>query len=80
MLPVLISGRSVNSITLPSFSNLAVSAAYTVMQEGSVVERGSHHDLMQLRGLYSEMWNRQAESSRQGLSASPSAESLVSKA
>jgi len=49
-------------------------------QEGRVVEVGSHSELMQLKGgsgLYAEMWNRQAESSRQGMSAAPSQQSLA---
>ena len=31
------------------------------MQEGDIVERGTHSQLVQLGGLYAEMWTRQAE-------------------
>ena len=47
-------------------------------QEGRVAEVGSHPELIQQNGLYAEMWNRQVESTRQGMSAAPSARSLVS--
>jgi hypothetical protein len=30
-------------------------------QEGEVVERGSHPELIEMRGLYAEMWERQQE-------------------
>ncbi len=43
------------------------------LQEGEVVERGSHAQLVALRGLYAEMWARQAEAARAG---NASAESL----
>ncbi|KAK9915875.1 hypothetical protein WJX75_005561 [Coccomyxa subellipsoidea] len=32
-----------------------------VMKEGDIVERGSHSQLVQLGGLYAEMWTRQVE-------------------
>ena len=47
------------------------------LQEGSVVKSGKHSDLMQDSGVYAQMWNRQAESSKQGMSANPSAQSLA---
>lgn len=31
-----------------------------VLQEGEVVEEGTHDDLMKLRGLYYSMWQQQA--------------------
>jgi ABC transporter ATM len=31
-----------------------------VLQEGQVVEQGTHDELMRLRGLYYSMWQRQA--------------------
>ena len=51
---------------------------FLVAQEGRVVEVGSHPELIQQNGLYAEMWTRQVESTRQGMSAPPSAHSLVS--
>ena len=30
-----------------------------VLREGRVVERGHHHDLMQMRGYYRRMWDMQ---------------------
>lgn len=38
-----------------------------VMEEGSVVERGTHDELMRLRGVYHEMVVRQAESSAESV-------------
>ncbi|CAL8467522.1 g7060 [Coccomyxa elongata] len=32
-----------------------------VMKEGDIVERGTHQQLVQMGGLYAEMWTRQAE-------------------
>ena len=32
-----------------------------VFDEGSIVEQGSHEQLMQKGGLYSELWNAQAQ-------------------
>ncbi len=32
-----------------------------VMQAGSIVERGSHHDLLAKQGKYAEMWSQQAK-------------------
>jgi ATP-binding cassette subfamily B (MDR/TAP) protein 7 len=31
-----------------------------VLQEGEVVEQGTHDELMKLRGLYYSMWQQQA--------------------
>lgn len=31
------------------------------LQEGDIVERGTHQQLVQMGGLYAEMWTRQAE-------------------
>ena len=36
------------------------------LQEGEVVERGTHAALVAQRGLYAEMWARQAEAARDG--------------
>lgn len=44
------------------------------LQEGEVWERGSHAELVAQRGLYAEMWARQAEAARAG---NASAESLA---
>ena len=40
------------------------------LQEGEVVERGTHAELVAHRGLYAEMWARQAEATRAGDRAS----------
>jgi ABC-type multidrug transport system fused ATPase/permease subunit len=40
-----------------------------VMRAGSVVERGSHHDLVQMRGLYRRMWDLQNQELAGDLSA-----------
>ena len=32
-----------------------------VLDEGRIVERGAHHDLLRQDGLYASMWNRQRE-------------------
>ena len=32
-----------------------------VLDQGSIVERGSHHELLARSGLYASMWNRQRE-------------------
>lgn len=53
-------GRNVR----PSWCRVDGSAS---LQEGSVVEAGNHSELMVREGLYSEMWTRQAESSRQAM-------------
>ena len=39
------------------------------VQEGEVVERGTHAELVAQRGLYAEMWARQAEAARAGNSS-----------
>jgi ABC-type transport system involved in cytochrome bd biosynthesis fused ATPase/permease subunit len=33
-----------------------------VFQEGEIVERGSHDDLLSRGGVYSSMWNQQQQS------------------
>ena len=50
-----------------------------LMQEGEVVELGSHPELIALDGLYHEMWGRQIESSKQALSENASSLSLLSQ-
>lgn len=47
------------------------------MQEGTVVETGSHPELIQKGGLYSEMWSRQKDAARIGKSASTASMSSV---
>jgi ATP-binding cassette subfamily B protein len=32
-----------------------------VFDEGKIIEQGSHDQLMEARGLYSELWNAQAQ-------------------
>jgi ATP-binding cassette subfamily B protein len=32
-----------------------------VLDQGTIVERGSHHELLARDGLYASMWNRQRE-------------------
>jgi len=32
-----------------------------VLDQGRIVERGAHHDLLRHDGLYASMWNRQRE-------------------
>ena len=36
-----------------------------VLDNGRIAERGSHRQLLVKRGLYSEMWKRQAEDQRE---------------
>ncbi len=43
-------------INLPGFGKVA-----SGLQEGDIVERGTHQQLVQMGGLYAEMWTRQAE-------------------
>ena len=42
-----------------------------VLDEGVIVERGTHHELLRKGGLYASMWNRQreAEEAREKLAA-----------
>jgi ATP-binding cassette subfamily B protein len=40
-----------------------------VLEAGKVVERGSHAALLRKRGLYAEMWSRQAQEREQALAA-----------
>lgn len=40
----------------------AAAASLIVLQNGQVVEQGSHRELLEARGLYSELWARQAVS------------------
>jgi len=37
-----------------------------VLKEGTIVERGTHTELLRLGGEYAEMWNQQLESNRAG--------------
>ena len=37
-----------------------------VMHDGKIVERGTHPELLRLRGRYSSMWERQTQAARTG--------------
>lgn len=47
------------------------------VQEGTVVETGSHPELIHKGGLYSEMWSRQKDAAKIGRSASSASMSSV---
>ena len=32
-----------------------------VLKEGEIIERGKHDELLELRGLYKELWDQQAQ-------------------
>ena len=51
-------GRSVITIA-HRLSTIADADQILVMEEGRVVERGSHDDLLELGGVYAAMWQRQ---------------------
>ena len=40
-----------------------------VLEAGRIVEQGNHADLLRARGLYAEMWNRQASEREEALAA-----------
>jgi len=42
-----------------------------VLEAGRIVERGSHHELLALKGLYAMMWQRQQEAQQAGAVAEP---------
>jgi ATP-binding cassette subfamily B protein len=52
-------GRSVVLIS-HRFSSVQVADAIYVLREGRIVERGTHHQLIALDGLYAELFNFQA--------------------
>jgi ATP-binding cassette, subfamily B, heavy metal transporter len=52
-------GRSVITIA-HRLSTIADADQILVLDEGRVVERGSHDELLDLGGVYAAMWQRQA--------------------
>ncbi|EFX62242.1 hypothetical protein DAPPUDRAFT_68106, partial [Daphnia pulex] len=50
-------------------STIANADQIIVLQEGSIAERGSHEELLALKGVYAEMWNNQI--SNEGDSTAP---------
>jgi len=41
-------------------STIAAMARLVIMDKGRIVEQGSHSELIELGGLYSELWKRQS--------------------
>jgi ABC-type multidrug transport system fused ATPase/permease subunit len=39
-----------------------------MLENGEIIEQGSHHELMELDGKYAEMFNKQAEKYRMAVS------------
>jgi ATP-binding cassette subfamily B protein len=53
------SGLSMLSVA-HRFSSIRVANQIVVLEQGLLVERGTHAELMALDGLYAEIWRRQA--------------------
>ncbi|MEO9601462.1 ABC transporter ATP-binding protein/permease [Parasphingorhabdus sp.] len=60
-----ISERRTTLIIAHRLSTITHADEIIVLNEGSVAERGSHQQLLAKRGLYAEMWTRQAEDQRE---------------
>jgi ATP-binding cassette subfamily B multidrug efflux pump len=41
-------------------STIAAMDRLVVMDEGRIIEQGSHHELLQRGGLYADLWTRQS--------------------
>ncbi|PSC71777.1 ATP-binding cassette sub-family B member mitochondrial [Micractinium conductrix] len=54
--------------------------AIIVLNEGEIIERGTHTELTELGGLYAEMWRRQQETAAQGAPSSAAASRAASRA
>ncbi|WP_331255217.1 ABC transporter ATP-binding protein/permease [Candidatus Bealeia paramacronuclearis] len=54
-----ISSRHTTLIIAHRLSTIIHADEILVMSEGQIVERGSHKDLLHVKGLYAEMWKRQ---------------------
>jgi ATP-binding cassette subfamily B multidrug efflux pump len=55
----LMEGKTVIAIA-HRLSTIAAMDRLVVMDEGRIIEEGSHHQLLQRRGLYAELWTRQS--------------------
>ena len=42
-------------------STIVAADEIIVLDQGVIVERGTHHQLLEKRGLYASLWNRQRE-------------------
>ena len=55
----LMEGKTVIAIA-HRLSTIAAMDRLIIMDEGRIVEQGSHEDLLQLNGLYAQLWARQS--------------------
>jgi ATP-binding cassette subfamily B multidrug efflux pump len=55
----LMEGKTVIAIA-HRLSTIAAMDRLVVMDEGRIIEQGSHHELLQRGGLYADLWTRQS--------------------
>jgi ATP-binding cassette, subfamily B, multidrug efflux pump len=55
----LMRGKTVIAIA-HRLSTIAAMDRLVIMDEGAIVETGSHAELLRLGGIYAELWNRQS--------------------
>ena len=58
---ILISLSKILIFPLFRLSTIVNADQILVLKEGEIIERGKHDELLELRGLYKELWDQQAQ-------------------